>query len=390
MRFFIECPAYIATGGTELLHQFSKCLTDRGIENYMIYEGVDPETSVSPTPDSFQKYQVQYVDKYIDTPDSVYVLAETRIHHIGQCVRGIAMIWWLSVDNYVLSYKASMANGPDVFQLRNRKNIIHFVQSQYAEDFLRKSMHISEVYYLMDYINDDIVLTGRILREKYERQAICLYNPRKGFENIKPIIRACRPDIKWIPLQGLSPQEMALLMCKAKVYIDFGGHPGKDRIPREAAVCGCCVITNQVGSAAYEDVPIPEQYKVKDMSDIYGVLCKIYDLVEYYDERKLLFEKYIEIIEDDKQRFEKDTDYAIELLMKKMNPISEKRQDSDKYIAMQESMHEAVKEIWNRLSIVNEKNDASEAIGELLKAESILHLLGEAIHTEIDSMLNDI
>lgn len=76
--------------------------------------------------------------------------------------------------------------------------------------------------------------------------------------------------------------------------------------------------------------------------------------------------------------------------MKKMNPISEKRQDSDKYIVMQESMHEAVKEIWNRLSIVNEKNDASEAIGELLKAESILHLLGEAIHTEIDSMLNDI
>lgn len=69
MRFFIECPAYIATGGTELLHQFSKCLTDRGIENYMIYEGVNPETSVSPTPDSFQKYQVQYVDKYIDTPD---------------------------------------------------------------------------------------------------------------------------------------------------------------------------------------------------------------------------------------------------------------------------------------------------------------------------------
>lgn len=35
----------------------------------MIYEGVNPETSVSPTPDSFQKYQVQYVDKYIDTPD---------------------------------------------------------------------------------------------------------------------------------------------------------------------------------------------------------------------------------------------------------------------------------------------------------------------------------
>lgn len=94
-----------------------------------------------------------------------------------------------------------MANGPDVFQLRNRKNIIHFVQSQYAEDFLRKSMHISEVYYLMDYINDDIVLTGRMLREKYERQAICLYNPRKGFENIKPIIRAVDRILSGFPFK---------------------------------------------------------------------------------------------------------------------------------------------------------------------------------------------
>lgn len=33
---------------------------------------------------------------------------------------------------------------------------------------------------------------------------------------------------------------MILTMRKAKVYIDFGFHPGKDRIPREAVMCGAC------------------------------------------------------------------------------------------------------------------------------------------------------
>ncbi|MGC8677909.1 MAG: hypothetical protein ACP5UF_06830 [Hydrogenobaculum sp.] len=52
---------------------------------------------------------------------------------------------------------------------------------------------------------------------------------------------------------------------KAKVYIDFGNHPGKDRIPREAAILGCCVITGKRGSATFfEDVPIPEEYKFEE------------------------------------------------------------------------------------------------------------------------------
>lgn len=54
----------------------------------------------------------------------------------------------------------------------------------------------------------------------------------------------------------------AFCMSKSKVYIDFGNHPGKDRIPREAAISGCIVITGKRGAAAFaEDVCIPETYK---------------------------------------------------------------------------------------------------------------------------------
>ena len=104
----------------------------------------------------------------------------------------------------------------------------------------------------------------------------------------------CREDIKWIPIIRLRADQVALLMCIAKVYIDFGPHPGKDRIPREAAVCGCCIITNREGSAEYsEDVGIPEEYKLFDMLNYDKVLDTIYDLIDNYDERVKEYEAYV-------------------------------------------------------------------------------------------------
>ena len=50
-------------------------------------------------------------------------------------------------------------------------------------------------------------------------------------------------------------------MMESKVYIDFGNHLGKDRIPREVA-SGCCIITGKTGADKYkEDVYIGEKFK---------------------------------------------------------------------------------------------------------------------------------
>ena len=41
-----------------------------------------------------------------------------------------------------------------------------------------------------------------------------------------------------------------------------------NRIPREAAMCGCCVITNRNGSAANNvDVQIADKYKFDNEAD---------------------------------------------------------------------------------------------------------------------------
>ena len=106
---------------------------------------------------------------------------------------------------------------------------------------------------------------------------------------------------------GLTPDGMRQVMRQAKVYIDFGEHPGKDRIPREAAMCGCCVITNRNGSAANNvDVQIPDKYKFDNEADEKQVIECINDIFENYSEVKKEYIPYINKISGEFIEFEKD------------------------------------------------------------------------------------
>jgi hypothetical protein len=59
------------------------------------------------------------------------------------------------------------------------------------------------------------------------------------------------------------------LLKTSKIYIDFGHHPGRDRIPRESAILGNCVITNLSGAAGfYNDIPVGKQYKTSNVEEI--------------------------------------------------------------------------------------------------------------------------
>jgi hypothetical protein len=102
--------------------------------------------------------------------------------------------------------------------------------------------------------------------------------------------------------------EIIDLLKKAKVYIDFGNHPGKDRIPREAAVLGCCVIVGKRGSAKYyEDVPIPEEYKFDVRKcNIDSIISKIFYCFNNYEYLINDFEYYRKCIHSEPNNFLND------------------------------------------------------------------------------------
>jgi hypothetical protein len=100
--------------------------------------------------------------------------------------------------------------------------------------------------------------------------------------------------VRFIPLQGFNRTEFQELFGKAKLYIDFGHFPGKDRLPREAVINGCCMITGKLGASYfYEDVPIGNAYKFDCIkSNLQIIVDKIKYVLSNYDLCKGDFDDY--------------------------------------------------------------------------------------------------
>ena len=135
---------------------------------------------------------------------------------------------------------------------------MHFAQSHYAADFL--ALNDVQPVPLTDYLNDDFLET---LWKPWRRSAIA-YNAKSAL--VVERLKRASPELTkltWIELAHMSREHVRGLLSDVEVYADFGPHPGRDRMPREAALCGACVLTNRRGSADFaEDVPLPSMYKL--------------------------------------------------------------------------------------------------------------------------------
>jgi hypothetical protein len=305
---YIACPAHIATGGTEALHVLCFELLKLGIKASMFYyDVIDSNTVVAKR---FLQFNTPYVLSVEDSSGSAIVIPETRTDLISKFPLMKKYVWWLSVDNYVRPFKIC---GPrDLYCLIkdrvikrnvdfNDRTLFHLCQSYYAMDFVKKQ-GAENVYFLMDYLGQEHCSGVDI---QSQRENVVLYNPAKGRAFTRKIIKAAPEGFKFVALQNMSPEEVHKWSNKAKVYIDFGNHPGKDRFPREAAMAGCIVITSKRGSAAfYEDIPINEFYKFKDSRrEIPRIISLISDCMTHYDERRVDFDGYRNFIKEDRTRF---------------------------------------------------------------------------------------
>jgi len=89
------------------------------------------------------------------------------------------------------------------------------------------------------------------------------------------------PNIEFIPIIGMEENKLSEKLYNAKLYIDFGHHPGRDRIPRESAILGNCVITHLEGSARfYNDIPINKQYKTSNVGEVGSLIHHCFENFE--------------------------------------------------------------------------------------------------------------
>lgn len=329
---YILCPADVKTGGTELVHQLAFQLnnTEKKLRAQIVYYG--KESNVAPV-EAFKKYIGNNWIKESEIKESsenIFVIPETGLSEFNKFKLGKKYIWWLSVDNFYGSgfngYKRFMdmvkkvgfyhsIGGIVKGRIKNYKNEIrnadfHLFQSYYADDFLEKNDVPKEKRaYLSDYINDLYVQNSKEAL-KHLRKDIVLYNPKKGFKFTQKIISKSPTWIKWVPLINMSNEEVYENLTSGKLYIDFGNHPGKDRFPREAAISGCCILTDKKGSAAYyKDVPILEKYKFEDKEEnIDQIIRQIEFCLKNYSLAIEDFKGYREYIGQEKVWFKNDVD----------------------------------------------------------------------------------
>ncbi len=319
---YVFCPAKTKTGGPELLHQLVFMLNKYGKDAKIVYFGqIDHSYKI------IEEY-TDYIDSYLlpdeieDLPENLVIVPEVNVFLLKKFKNVQKAIWWLSVDNFYFNYLSIYGLKYQIFKygffntfkmiLRNSKPKLslkskfmktvefHLCQSEYAMIECKK-FGLKPIY-LSDYLN------SQFFKDKVnpiQKENIVAYSPAKGFNFTKKIIKK-NPDIKFVPIQNMSRDEVQHLLEQSKVYIDFGNHPGMDRIPREARMQGCVIITGKNGSAKYyRDVPIEEKFerRIKNIKKISNLIKNIFENYDFYNKKQV---NYTNFIQRQEQDFEND------------------------------------------------------------------------------------
>ena len=308
------CPPQTETGGPEAAHQLIGEMHKLNIQAELVYykkkktmfnlrgrldQSVKGDTILTPSyqapsPKAYESYRAPFTNQMVDSEKSLLILPENLLHLVRFGKRIKKGIWWLSVDNALMAI-ARLGSIPSL-----RSGVFHFYQSEYVRQFL-ELLGLENSFPLSDYISERIL---SYMDKPIPRENLVVYNPKKGFEFTKKIIQSF-PDIRFVPLRDMTKDQVCQTLKQASVYIDFGDHPGKDRIPREAALLGCCVITSKNGSAKNgKDVPIPDEFKFEKREDkLQAIGGAINACIENYSSQAVKFDGYRSIVLGEKKIF---------------------------------------------------------------------------------------
>ena len=199
-KIYILCPAYIKTGGPELLHQLCWKLNEKKIDATMAYYNIgDSKDYRNKEFDIYTDKFVQF-DKIEDDNNNYLIIPESVVAiNLSKKFKNIKkIIWWLSVDNFTKGFgvlRPLKIHGLRYFKMIKKKAIIfslkyvksmylHLCQSYYAIDYLKK-IGITNSVYLSDYINN-IYLSNH---KNVKKENVVLFNPKKGYKFTQKITK---------------------------------------------------------------------------------------------------------------------------------------------------------------------------------------------------------
>jgi hypothetical protein len=288
-KIFVFYPRGVRTGGPEALHQLVSTLRGLGVQAFLVPR---PGTETTPRVEDYAHYDAPEVSAVEDKPGNAVITSEYVVHYLSKFKHADRFCWWLSIDNSSLFKEERQAQGlwessrqqrieraklTTRRQLKGLKRelngtarlmgeINHLAQSHYAWTYLFAKLNVLPTI-ISDFTPTDLIASVPPV-ELAERGATIAYNPKKA-ARITELIQLKLPDAEYIPLTGMTSRQVAEALSRSTIYLDLGYHPGKDRMPREAALCGAVSLVARRGSGAFhQDVPIPWEHKISPIGDI--------------------------------------------------------------------------------------------------------------------------
>ena len=294
-KIYILAPAQTFTGGPECLHQLAFYISKIfKIQTYIYYL---PNDIKKPVHKNFRHYKIKYTNIIEDQKNNILIMPE----HFLFLKEGLKfsnitkVIWWLSVDNYygfrfkyknkkvlrslfkipyniisvfnkltnfyfgILTYHDYLKIIYRFSDLNKHKEIyqasFHLMQSYYSYNYLKDKLK-KNLFFLFDFQNKKLLKESKKISKK--ENLICYSHKSNEFITLLQKFS----NEKFIELKGFSSKQIIEIFKKTKIYIDFGYHPGKDKMPREAVLFNNCIITNLKGSAKNKfDIPINKKFK---------------------------------------------------------------------------------------------------------------------------------
>lgn len=273
----------VVTGGPEALHQLVDELQRAGVEASILYWPlVEGAQTAVPEFAHYQAIVCSLSEHQLANlrEDSVVVIPETLADISNQFGRAKISLWWLSVDNFLHRLRPNRITSFLValgwhekqpffslfkFILRRKLGYVslHMTQSYYASSFVARLGFTP--FMLTDYVTLDteISLKDRQISSLRESGLNIVSNGSKGIR-LRRLFERRYPEFNIEPLRGLTKEQINRKMENADVYIDFGNQPGRDRMPREAALKGCVVFVNARGAASNKlDFVMSENFRFR-------------------------------------------------------------------------------------------------------------------------------
>ena len=322
-KIFIISPGNIHSGGPELVHQLASQLLKMDYNVYMFYLPANADFNpADPVDPYYKKYHIPFVRNLEIDHKNIMIVPESSSLNLYVSKKIRRIMWWMSVDNYINNlcnilkkFKQNPLDStmPKFFYFDKDDNTIeHWVQSDYAKIFIKKNGIVDkQIYRVRDYLNEAFLQRASHV-DISQKENIVAYNPVKGFEFTQKLLKVA-PEINWQAIRDMTPEEVQQLLARAKVYIDFGNHPGRDRIPREAAVSGCCVVTGRRGAAGNpNDIAIDESFKFNDTDDnLIPIVNRIKDIFANFRKNYESQRNYREQIMTERAEFDRDVKAAL-------------------------------------------------------------------------------